>query len=130
MNITDGKGSDNKAAFDIPLQPHSIAVADRGYCDYVLLNHWDSTNGFFVVRHKGNIRYKRVRELPLPDHAVQNVLIDEEIEPELPKAKEKYDGKLRRIAVWNDEYGYVVKLLTNNFSLAHLLLPRTTRHGG
>ena len=51
-------------------------------------------------------------------HAAQNVLIDEEIELELPKAKEKYDGKLRRIAVWNDEYGYVVELLTNNFSLA------------
>lgn len=118
VNITDGKGSDNKAAFDIPLQPHSIVVADRGYCDYALLNHWDSTNVFFVVRHKGNMRYKRVRELPLPDHAAQNVLIDEEIEPELPKAKEKYDGKLRRIAVWNDEYGYVVELLTNNFSLA------------
>ena len=46
------------------------------------------------------------------------MLIDEEIELELPKAKEKYDGKLRRIAVWNDEYGYVVELLTNNFSLA------------
>jgi transposase DDE domain len=117
VNITDGKGSDNKAAFDIPLQPHSIVVADRGYCDYALLNHWDSTNVFFVVRHKENMRYKRVRELPLPDHAAQNVLIDEGIEPELPKAKEKYHGKLRRIAVWNDEYGHVVELLTNNFSL-------------
>lgn len=56
VNITDGKGSDNKAAFDIPVQPHSIVVADRGYCDYALPNHWDSTNVFFVVRHKGNIR--------------------------------------------------------------------------
>lgn len=34
MNITGGKRTDNKAAFDIEIKPHSIVVADRGYCDY------------------------------------------------------------------------------------------------
>ena len=42
VNITDGKGSDNKAAYDIPVNPYSIVVADRGYCDYSLLSHWRS----------------------------------------------------------------------------------------
>jgi len=116
--ITDGKCSDNTAAFDIPIRPHSIVVADRGYHDYALLNHWDSIGVFFVVRHKGNIRYRRVKERPLPDKTAQDVLIDEEIELELPAAKEKYGGRLRRIAVWNDEHGYTVELLTNNFTLA------------
>ena len=51
MNITGGKRTDNKAAFDIEIKPHSIVVADRGYCDYGLLNHWDSNNVFYVVRH-------------------------------------------------------------------------------
>ena len=36
VNITDGKGSDNKAAVGIPVSPHSVVVADRGYCDYAL----------------------------------------------------------------------------------------------
>lgn len=40
------------------------------------------------------------------------------IEFELPAAKAKYPKKLRRIAVWNEEHGYVVELLTNNFTLA------------
>jgi len=118
VNITDGKVSDNKAALDIPMQPHSIVVADRGYQDYSLLSHWDSTDVSFVVRHKGNIRYRQARDLPLPGHAAQDVLIDEEIELGLQKSKEKYKGKLRRIAVWNDEHGYVVELLTNSFTLA------------
>lgn len=118
VNITDGKSTDNKAAKDIPIPPHSIVVADRGYCDYALLNHWDSSDVFFVVRHKNNIRYTTVKERPLPDKHAQNVLIDEVIEFELDAARRKYPQRLRRIAVWNDEHGYTVDLLTNNFKLA------------
>lgn len=118
VNITDGKTSDNKAAFDIEIHPHSIVVADRGYCDYSLLNHWDSSNVFFVVRHKDNIRYKSIEELPLPEKHAQNVLVNEIIEFELPTAKSKYPKRLRRIAVWNDEHDFEVELLTNNFTLA------------
>ena len=46
------------------------------------------------------------------------MLIDEAVEQELPETRAKYPKRLRRIAVWNDEHRYVVKLLTNNFSLA------------
>ena len=118
VNITDGKAADNKAAFDIRISPHTIVVADRGYCDYALLNHWDSNNVFFVVRHKDNIRYTSIEERPLPEKRAQDVLIDEVVEFERPQAREKYPKQLRRIAVWNDEHGYTVELLTNNFTLA------------
>lgn len=75
VNITDGKVSDNKAAFDMDIRPFSIVVADRGYCDYALLNHWDSSDVFFVVRHKNNMRYITVKELPLPEKRAQDVLM-------------------------------------------------------
>lgn len=39
VNITTGKEADNTAAYDIPINPYSVVVADRGYCDYSLLNH-------------------------------------------------------------------------------------------
>ena len=118
VNITDGKVSDNRAAFDMPVAPHSVVVADRGYCDYALLNHWDSNHVFFVVRHKDNIRHTAIEERPLPEKRAQHVLIDEVIEFERPEAKEKYPKRLRRIAALNDEHGYTVELLTNNFTLA------------
>lgn len=118
VNITDGKVPDNKASFDIDIKPFSIVVADRGYCDYALLYHWDSSGVFFVVRHKSNMRYARIEERPLPEKRAQNVLIDETVELELPSAKAKYPKKLRRIAVWNEEHQYAVELLSNNFSLA------------
>ena len=118
VNITTGKVTDNKAAFNIAIHPFSVFVADRGYCDYTLQNHWDSNKAFFVVPHKDNIRYVRIAERPLPEKQAQNILVDEVIEFELPAARAKYSKRLRRIAVWNEEHGYTVELLTNNFSLA------------
>lgn len=118
VNITDGKFSDNKAAFDIPVAPHSVVVADRGYCDFSLLDHWDSNNVFFVVRHRDKLLYRNLCERPLPEHRAQDVLIDEEIELIGIQTAKKYPKRLRRVVVWNDEHGYVVNLLTNNFQLA------------
>ena len=46
------------------------------------------------------------------------MLIDEIIEPTGEQTKKKYATPLRRIAIWNDEHGYVVQLLTNNFKLS------------
>ena len=46
------------------------------------------------------------------------MLNDEIIELTGEQTKKKYTKPLRRIAVWNDEHGYVVQLLTNNFKLA------------
>ena len=118
VNITDGKCGDNTAAFDIPVTPHSVVVADRGYCDFSLLNDWDSNNVFFVVRHKDNLLYSQIKELDLPEKRAQNVLIDEIIELDGTQTKRKYPKRIRRIAVWNYEHDYVVQLLTNNFKLA------------
>ena len=118
VNITDGKCGDHRGALDIPVSPHSVVVADRGYCDFSLLDYWDSRNVFFVVRHRDNLLYSQIEERLLPETRAQNVLIDEIIELTGEQTKKKYTKPLRRIAVWNDEHGYVVQLLTNNFKLA------------
>ena len=118
VNITDGKCGDNRGALNIPVPPHSVVVADRGYCDFSLLDYWDSRNVFFVVRHRDNLLYSQIEERLLPETRAQNVLIDEIIELTGEQTKKKYTRPLRRIAVWNDEHGYVVQLLTNNFKLA------------
>ena len=60
----------------------------------------------------------QAKELPLPEKRVQNVLIDEIIELTGTQTKRKYIKPLWRIAIWNDEHGYAVKLLTNNLELA------------
>ena len=118
VTISTGKCTDDKASFDIPIAPHSVVVADRGYCNFELLNDWDSKHVLFVVRHRDNLLYEPIRELDLPQHAAQNVLIDEIIELKGAKTSLKYPKRLRRIAIWNEEHEFTLQLLTNNMQLA------------
>ena len=116
--ITDGKGADSTSAREVRVTPHCIVVADRGYCDFALLEHWDSMDVFFVVRHRENLVFHTVKELDLPPKGHQDVLKDEIIELDGPLTKGKYPKRLRRVAVYNEEHDFVVELLTNNLTLA------------
>lgn len=116
INITDGKTADNKGAYDIPLLKNSVIVADRFYNDFSLLNVWDSTSIFFVIRHKENLKFKTIKEFDLPDNRHQHILKDELIELEKPASKNKYQGKLRRVSVWDEKNEQVIELITNQMT--------------
>lgn len=113
VNITDGKTADNKGAYDIPLLKQGVVVADRFYNDFSLLNVWDSSEVFFVVRHKENIQFKSIKENDLPDNRHQHILKDEIIELTGNQSKKKYPKRLRRIAIWDDENKQEIELITN-----------------
>lgn len=81
-----------------------------------MLNVWDSTGAFFVIRHKGNLKYEQINERDLPSKGKQHVLIDEEIKLSNKLSQEKYSKKLRRVAVWDEENEQVIELITNNFT--------------
>lgn len=116
VNITDGKTGDNKGAYDIPIQKGAVIVADRYYNDFPMLNIWDSTGAFFVVRHKDNLRFGKIKERELPTKGKQHILIDEEIKLSHKSSHDKYPKKLRRVAVWDEENQQTIELITNNFS--------------
>ena len=116
VNITDGKTADNKGAYDLPLVKGSVIVADRFYNDFKLLNVWDSTSVFFVIRHKENLQYNTVKELKLPEDTHQHILKDERIELSNENSRKKYKGKLRRVSVWNEENQQVIELITNQLT--------------
>lgn len=116
VNITDGKTGDNKGAYNIPIQKGAVIVADRYYNDFPMLNVWDSTGAFFVVRHKDNLKYEQVKDRELPPKGKQHVLIDEQIKLSNKQSQLKYPNDLRRVAVWDEENGQVIELITNNFT--------------
>jgi hypothetical protein len=116
VNITDGKTAVNKGAYDIPLLKGSVIVADRFYNDFALLNVWNSSQVYFVVRHKDNIKFKTVKELELPEERHQHVLKDEIIELTGTKTKEKYPRKLRRVALWDEKNQQTIEVITNQMS--------------
>jgi hypothetical protein len=116
VNITDGKTADNKGAYQVPLLKGSVIVADRFYNDFALLNIWDSSGVYFVVRHKENIQYKVIKENPLPDKKHQHILKDEIIELKNKTSKQKYPRPLRRVAVWDDVNQQVIEIITNQLT--------------
>lgn len=116
VNITDGKTADNKGAYDIPLLKGSVIVADRFYNDFALLNVWDSSGVYFVVRHKNNIKFRTVKELELPQDKHQHLLKDEIVELTGTRSKERYPKKLRRVALWDEVNQQTVEVITNQMS--------------
>ena len=71
---------------------------------------------YFVVRHKENIQYKKIKENELPDDRYGQILIDEIIELTGVQSRKKYLGKLRRVAIWDDENQQVIEVITNQMS--------------
>ena len=116
INITNGKTADNKGAYDIPLLKGSVIVADRFYNDFSLLNVWDSSGVFFVIRHKENLQFTTIKENKLPDNLHQHIMKDEIIELKKESSKIKYPNKLRRISLWDEQNQQVIEIITNHFN--------------
>ena len=53
VNITDGKCGDNRGALYIPVSPHSVVVADCGYCDFSLLSTIGTAGMCFLLSGTG-----------------------------------------------------------------------------
>jgi hypothetical protein len=115
INITNGKTADNKGAYEIPLLKGSVIVADRFYNDFSLLNVWDSSGVFFVIRHKENLQFTTIKENELPDNLHQHIMKDELIELKKEPSKIKYPNKLRRISLWDEQNQQVIEVITNQF---------------
>ena len=116
VNVTDGKVSDNTAAYEISIPKESVVVADRGYVDFKLLWIWNKKQINFVVRLKENINYIPYEERSLPEKRNLNILKDELILLMERSTRENYPEKLRRVVVYDTKNDVTLELITNNFS--------------
>lgn len=116
VNMSDGKVHDVKAAKDLIFNKGSVVVMDRAYSDFGLLNSWNLAGVNFVTRLKSNVKFRKIKECELPENKAQNILIDEYVELVEEKTRSKYPKKIRRIAVFNQENGETIELITNNFT--------------
>ncbi len=116
VNVSDGKVSDNKAAYDINIPSGSVVVADRGYVDFKLLENWNQSKINFVVRLKDNIKFIPYAERSLPENKYPDILVDEDILLFEEATREKYPEKLRRVVVYDSKNKVTIELITNNFT--------------
>ena len=102
VHITPAAVHDMNAMDVIPYEPGSFYIFDRGYNDFKRLYRINVLKSFFVIRSKGNLKYKIVkwkRRLP------KNVLSDAEIEPTWYYPSKYYPERLRLIRYWDEEQG-------------------------
>jgi len=105
-----------KEAYDIPLIKGSVIVAGRFYNDFSLLNVWDSTGVFFVIRYKINIKFETIKERELSENRHPQLLKDEIIELIGTASKKKYPKRLRRVAIWDEKNAQIIEVITNHMA--------------
>ena len=119
VHITPAAVHDVKAMDVIPYEPGSFYIFDRGYNDFKRLYRINVLKSFFVIRAKGNLKYKAVkwkRRLP------KNVLSDAEIVLTGYYPSKYYPERLRLIRYWDEEQGREFMFLTNAIGLKALLV--------
>ena len=112
--ITEGKIHEVTTAWDPPVPKGSIVVFDRGYLDYAMLYHYNTSGIFFVIRLKKNSKWRRVGSRRADRK--KGVLCDQDIRITGSSAH-KYPETLRRIR-FRAEDGNVYEFITNRFDLA------------
>ena len=117
FHITEAAINDVRAMDEIPYEPGSYYIFDRGYNDFSRLYRIACTESFFVVRAKKNLQYKAVwwrRKLP------KNVLSDAVITLTGYYPSRRYPEPLRLVRYWDAEQEREFSFLTNAFHLNSL----------
>lgn len=116
MHMTEGNVADVTVAQQLKLPKDSLVIMDRAYLDFDMLYTWHNNDVNFVIRLKKNIKYKRVKELHLPEDAPQNIISDELISLDPFNSGTKYPKKLRLVIVWDEEKNELIEILTNQLN--------------
>ena len=114
--FSEGKVHDARAAHMIPLPKDSLVVADRGYVDFKLLNNWDSSGNNFVVRLTSTVKFNVVKAHGVLGLEKDGIISDEAVELSEENTKLKYQGKLRRVRVYDETNNQEIQLVTNNLT--------------
>ena len=125
FHITEASVNDVRAMDEIPYEPGSYYIFDRGYNDFNRLYHIECTESFFVVRAKKNLQYKAVKwrhRLP------KNVLSDAVITLTGYYPSKRYTEPLRLVRYWDAEQEREFTFLTNAFHLNPLQVAELYRN--
>lgn len=117
IHISKAKMTDNYFLDRITVEPGAFYVMDRGYLDLVRLYNMHQKLGYFVVRSKWHVRFKRILSNP-KDESNKAVLSDQIVRCSGGKGKYNYPERIRRIRYKDLETNRIFTYLTNNFELS------------
>ena len=114
IHFTDAATHDHTFLAKLNLQPHQIALFDRGYVDYKQYATWTKANTYFVTRLKDNAVYEQLDEIDIADDIPDNYIKDQKIQ-----IRYKDDNgieqplTLRRVVYYDKDKDRIFEFLTN-----------------
>jgi hypothetical protein len=123
--ITSGKVHDVNILDELGFEPGAFYIFDRGYLDFARLHHIHQSGAFFVTRAKKNSRFRRRYSRPVDQST--GLLFDQTVVLSGFYSRREYLDVLRRIGYRDPETGKKLVFLTNNFTVAALLIAQLYR---
>jgi IS4 transposase len=119
-SLHEGSRHEVASLDEIPIQPDSFYVIDRGYMDFQRLHRLQAAKAFFVIRSKCNLRFYVVASRKVDK--TSGVRCDQTIRLNFKRSREHYPETLRRIRYFDAESGLSLVFLTNAFHLPALTI--------
>lgn len=123
--VTSGKVHDVNILDELGFEPGAFYIFDRGYLDFARLHRIHRSGAFFVTRAKKNSRFRRRYSRPVDKST--GLLFDQTVLLSGFYSQQQYPDALRRIGYRDPATGKKFVFLTNNFTLAALLIAQLYR---
>ena len=118
LALTEGLVHEVNMLDDIPIEPGSFYVMDRGYLDFSRLARFTRAGAFFVIRAKSNLHSYVSTSRPV-DRST-GLRCDQSIRLRGFYSRQGYPDLLRRIRYVDSQHERSLVFLTNHFSLPAL----------
>lgn len=125
VTLTEASHADVLWLDDLPVEPGSFYVMDRGYIDFRRLRRLDEAGAFFVVRDRCDVKYARVASRPVPSGGT--VRSDQSIRLRGCVARPNWPGLLRRVSLYDPEHSRWIVVWTNQWTLSAALVAELYR---
>jgi hypothetical protein len=125
VTLTEASHADVLWLDDLPIEPGSFYVMDRGYIDFRRLRRLDEAGAFFVVRDRSDVKYCRVASHPVPPTGT--VRSDQSIRLRGCVARPHWPGLLRRVSLYDPEHSRWIVVWTNQWTLSAALIAELYR---
>ena len=119
-SLHEGSRHEVASLDEIPIQPDSFYVVDRGFLDFLRLHRLHVAKAFFVIRSKCNLRFYVVESRRVDK--TSGVRCDQTIRLNFAKSRQHYPETIRRIRYFDAESGLSLVFLTNAFHLPALTI--------
>jgi hypothetical protein len=123
--ITSGKVHDVNILDELGFEPGAFYIFDRGYLDFTRLHHIHQCGAFFVTRAKKNSRLRHRYSRPVDKST--GLRFDQTVALTGFYSHRQYPDVLRRIGYRDPETGKKLVFLTNNFTVAALIIAQLYR---